>query len=299
MKAARAEAESRAGLPAALARLLKRRWKAYCKALDRCQHNVTAKSVHASRIQTRRLLAALELLGAFLPETHLTGACRALKRHLETLADLRDTQVQRRLVARLLRRWPDLAEFDARLARREHRAIKQARKRIRRIKRKKLHALVRRLAKEVRDLPVAEVRRKTLHGLRRALAEVMARRRRIVPDDPATIHRTRVAFKHFRYMVESLYEALAELPPELRRTMRAYQTLMGDIQDHQVLSAALEAFAHNQAQDPGRARLWLAAVARRRRRLIARFLSRADEVENFCRLIRCPLPTADTDCSPP
>ena len=77
-----------------LEKSLKKQWKRYRKRLKRCQKEFSEKAVHDSRVQTRRLLATVELSGAFIPQSRLQSARRALKRHLDTFKELRDTQVQ-------------------------------------------------------------------------------------------------------------------------------------------------------------------------------------------------------------
>jgi len=54
-------------------------WRRYRKRLKRCQERFSEEAVHASRVETRRLLATVELLRAFIPEDDLKKARRALK----------------------------------------------------------------------------------------------------------------------------------------------------------------------------------------------------------------------------
>jgi CHAD domain-containing protein len=60
--------------------------------------------------------------------------------------------------------------------------------------------------------------------------------------DTKTIHCTRVAFKEFRYMVEALADCLPIATEHRLEAMHDYQTLMGDVQDAQVLLAAVDKF---------------------------------------------------------
>ena len=80
---------------------LKKHWKRYRRALKRCQQSFSEKAIHASRVETRRLLATIELLAGFLPAARVRKLRRALKRHLDTFDDLRDTQVQLQILARM------------------------------------------------------------------------------------------------------------------------------------------------------------------------------------------------------
>jgi CHAD domain-containing protein len=60
---------------------------------------------------------------------------------------------------------------------------------------------------------------------------------------PATIHRVRVAFKSFRYMVEIVHPLLRNFPAENIKRMNDYQSLMGEIQDAEVFTQTLADFS--------------------------------------------------------
>lgn len=67
-----------------------------------------------------------------------------------------------------------------------------------------------------------------------AYASVIQRYEQIDPAQPATIHRLRIAFKKFRYMVESIHPILEDFPADRLKRMHDYQTAMGEIQDAEV-----------------------------------------------------------------
>src|SRR6188472_1877954 len=95
----------------ALKSSLKERWKRYRRALQRCQRRFSEKSVHASRVETRRLLSLVELLNVFLGQSHLKKARQILKRHLNAFDPLRDTQVQLLLLGKHQRQFPGAKAF--------------------------------------------------------------------------------------------------------------------------------------------------------------------------------------------
>ena len=87
-----------------------------------------------------------------------------------------------------------------------------------------------------------------LRSVDRAFSRTRQLRARIDPRDTRTIHRTRVAFKKFRYMVEALAEYLPGGDrPSAWPAMRHYQTMMGEIQDAEVLLRTLDKFLRKQA----------------------------------------------------
>jgi CHAD domain-containing protein len=268
-----------------LAGSLKIRWKRYRKALKRCQRNFSEGSVHDSRIETRRLLSTFDLLESFLPASHLRKARRLLKRHLEAFSELRDTQVQRLHVAKLRPRFPDLAVFEKALRKRERRCIREARPRIKRLGLARLERQIKQLRSELKQQRSQSLRNRSVKAVSAAFAEVGKRRRRITPEDTLTIHRTRVAFKHFRYMVEGLEGALAGVTPQRLRALQAYQATMGEIQDTEVLLSSLRKFVRAKRIEPGVATRWFAELERQRQRLIARYLTRADQLQDFWPLV--------------
>lgn len=121
-----------------LGALLKTQWKRYRKRLRRCQENFSEEAVHESRVETRRLLSTVELLGAFVRKGRIRKAHRALKRHLDSFDDLRDTQVQLLYVRKMLWIGQAVRLFHAYLSKREDRYTSATRKRIKRIKTKRL-----------------------------------------------------------------------------------------------------------------------------------------------------------------
>ena len=73
---------------------LNTQWRRYRKRLKHCRERFSEAAVHDVRVEARRLLSTIELLGAFIPERDIKKVRRALKRHLDTFDRLRDTQVQ-------------------------------------------------------------------------------------------------------------------------------------------------------------------------------------------------------------
>ena len=239
------------------------------------------------------MLSSLELLAALLPEEHPAKARRLLKRHLETFAELRDTHVHLLLVQKLLPQFPEMNVVEAALLKREHRCVKRARKGIEHLKTAALDDLIDGLRRELQALEDRSARTTSLKAVERAFAEVDRRHRRITAADTRTIHRTRVAFKHFRYMVEGLGDALPGVTSSRLRAMRSYQTAMGEIQDREVFLLALQRFARKKKVNPTAAAQWFAEVERQKRLLIGRYLKRADALHSFW-----PLPTFTIPGSP-
>ena len=117
-----------------------------------------------------------------------------------------------------------------------------------------------------------------------AFGKVLARRAALTPLDPRSVHRMRVAFKKFRYIVELTQPFLPWVDRKHGRAMDEFQTAMGEIQDLEVLAAGLRRFA--QRNIPMTAPLFLPvfrSLASVRTVRMNAFLHSADHLEIFWR----------------
>jgi CHAD domain-containing protein len=268
-----------------LADSLRSQWRRYRKRLQRCQEHFSEQAVHDSRVETRRLLATVELLRAFIPETDIRKARRTLKHHLDTFDQLRDTQVQLDYVGRLTRRFPVARRFSCWLAEREARFTRETRKAIKHVKTRRLGRRLAAFEGEIRrlreGLPPDRAFQTARKEIDQAFARVAQLCRRVRGSDTRTIHRTRIAFKRFRYMVEALAPLLPAVDEHQQRALRGYQSMMGDIQDVEVLLAAFENFVCHRTVDSRLTRPLRAELLRRRQWLIQVYLNAADRLRLF------------------
>jgi CHAD domain-containing protein len=268
-----------------LADSLPAQWRRYRKRLKRCQRHFSEEAVHDSRVETRRLLATVELLRAFLNEKDVRKARRALKRHLDTFDQLRDTQVQLVYVAGLTRAFPLARAFRDWLRRREARFAREARRDVKHIKARRLGRRLAAFEKELRRLHRAPARARALETALKAIDLAFDRvtrlSRRIRAENTATIHRTRIALKRVRYMIEALSPLLPAVTENHSRAMRGYQSMMGDIQDLEVLLAAFDEFVRGERADRRSARPLRAELQRRRRLLIRVCLNAVGKLRLF------------------
>jgi CHAD domain-containing protein len=223
------------------------RWKSYWERLDECRSKPTAESVHELRVAIRRLISQFVLVNQIFPSPSSEKARNILKRQLESLGDLRDTHVAQIFLRRQLIKFPDLVDLLTRLERRERSLIRRASREIARFKTKKLEkcaysssGLIERQSHSHRvrqRIPSA-----ALQSANAAFADVVGRWRMIDRADLRIIHRTRVAFKKFRYIVESLPPELTGFGKRDLRMLARYQRMMGNIQDFEVILACVMSF---------------------------------------------------------
>ena len=110
----------------------------------------------------------------------------------------------------------------------------------------------------------------------------MKRRQAIDLADLGTIHQTRVAFKRFRYIVESLSPGLTGLTKRQLRTLAYYQRRMGIIQDLEVMKrcvAELRPLTHKKTESA--LRPFCRYLRQRRARALRSFLKSADYLFEF------------------
>jgi len=233
------------GIGSSLAETLRSRWKSYRERLDECRHDPTPESIHELRVAIRRLISQFVLLTQVLPGCGAEKARNLLKRQLESLGPLRDTHVQQMFIQRHLARFPDLAGLLNRLKRDERLLVRRASHNIRQLKTNKLEKWIGSLVKVLHQQSLnrrAEFASFVLRCADAAFGVVAERWRTIDRADLRTVHRTRVAFKKFRYIVESLPPELTHFGKSVLRQLARYQRRMGHIQDLEVILQCVRGF---------------------------------------------------------
>ena len=274
-----------------LADSLKMRWKRYRKRLKQCQRKFSEGAVHDSRIETRRLLSLIDMLRFFLPEAGLKKAHPILKRHLDTFDELRDTHVQLLFVGNMRGTFPAIRSFYKILLKRERRCARRTARDITHLRTARLARLVQALEKKLRVKSKATSRRsrgldQVVRALNRPYDGVLRRWRLIDASDTATIHRTRIAFKKFRYMVEALAPLLPGVRDQQLEAMHEYQAMMGDIQDTEVLLSSLDKFLRKGKISADLGQRFRGELLRLRQWLIAVYCHDADRLREFWPLSR-------------
>lgn len=245
-----------------------RRLRDRATLLHRCRKKLSEKAVHRLRVETRRLLAQLDVLAPLLPVAVRQPGRRALRKQMKALAALRDVHVQLRRVKALRAKYPELKPFQGYLRECEAAACGTlARKLDRRKHLRRIAALeieLRRVAARPpeSDRRFAEKTRRTLEQARRELL----RRREQGVLKKESLHRLRVALKTYRYRVEALQSFLPAATAAQLEGMRAWQACLGEIHDLALFEQQLARFAGLTETGQSYVRI-LGALARRRLQL--------------------------------
>jgi CHAD domain-containing protein len=263
------------------------RWEKFLAELRRNRRRCTEPSIHDLRVATRRMIAALDAVGAVLAGGVPIDVRRKLKRLLKGFNELRDLHIQLMHFQALRPQFPVVQPFVASFRLREKELVRAAAQTIAGMKTRAMEQEIARVAENlamVTNGPEPEqAARVALSG---ALAATFMRavglRKRIAPAEPESIHALRVAFKKFRYTVEVLAPLLPGFGKKEFKAMNAYQTQMGEIQDLEVVGTALT------INPPNRFRAMPASllpvhqhITRQRAEQVDRFMRDADQLLTF------------------
>lgn len=255
------------------------RWEKYREQIKTCRREFSEEAVHDLRVAARRLLALVDLIRAVSPHPRLQKIRKALKGQLDEFDALRDTQVMLAEISETIETLPELKPLQQILQKRERRLLREAEEIVEDLK---PAGIARRLEKVRTDIAGAisgpEFDGLVLQAVDEAYGTVLQRYRWINPTQPATIHRTRIAFKRFRYMVEIVHPLLPGFPQANFKRMHNYQTTMGEIQDAEVFLFTLGDLAETDAPETVRR-----YYEQRHAELITAYIEDKGEVETFWR----------------
>jgi CHAD domain-containing protein len=269
-----------------LSNTLRRRWESYRAQLRACQDDFSEETVHELRVATRRLIAQFVMLECVTPGKTAAKARRVLKRRLKSLGELRDTHVQRMFVERKLARFPELILVREFLQRQERRVERAAAAKVKGFKARKLEKCISALERHLASRPVQPRRPERLativaQATTKAFEEVVERRRAIDPANAASVHRTRIAFKKFRYMVESLSPEFTGLGKRELRALARYQRRMGILQDLEVMQHCITGFVQQHRRMDPLLTPFTRHLQTMRARALRSFLKSADDLFQF------------------
>lgn len=222
----------------------------YQRELLRCLQALDEDAVHDLRVSIRRLLALLSLLRDVAPDLRRRKKLRRrLKRQLDGLGALRDTQVTLAAVKSLDKSMEGRQLFCAFLLKQEHVRLLASQEELQAFPVRKVTRQLHKVRKQLcKHLPDVAGHNRLPGVVEAASAEVLARHQLVQKEDMASIHRVRVAFKRFRYTVEvaqllaPVFIGAAMFPDKTLQAMRQYQTLLGDVQDAEVMLVTLKDF---------------------------------------------------------
>jgi CHAD domain-containing protein len=218
------------------------RWDKYRAELKTCQQEFSEEAVHDFRVATRRLLSFLDLLRSVMQDSGIQKLRRTLKDQLDDLDDLRNVQALLANMSEVIHENRELRPFQEYLQRKEKKLLRTTYKGIKSLKVAGLAKRIKKLNQMIEAFKQTDLDASLFSVVDEAYAIVNQRYALVDPARPATIHRVRLAFKKFRYMVEIIFPILQDFPADQLKRMQDYQASMGNIQDMEVALQTLADF---------------------------------------------------------
>jgi CHAD domain-containing protein len=257
----------------------------YRKRLECCQKKFSEKAVHDLRIDTRRILALLDLLEALRFGGSLAKLRKTFKKRLDAFDDLRDTHVQRVLLKPMWEKFPEARDFKKHLRKCEKQLECEMSRHIKTVKSGKLNRCLKDLEKCLRQCATRPAtgasgpQSQLLLG--GAFRRVLVLRRQIRRSVPKTIHRLRIAFKRFRYTAELLQPFLPDITDSRLQHMKDFQDAAGNIQDVAVLLERIEKDIKHDQISAACVKNLRRELSRCEQRAIDALMERVPELMNF------------------
>jgi CHAD domain-containing protein len=259
--------------------------------LRQARTRATEPAVHDLRVSMRRLIAVLDLAREIAPDAGIASLRRKLRRSLKAFNAMRDIHISLLAMNALRRRVPAVRPYAAFLRTRERVLLRACGVSLKAIDVRDVERSVATvqgfLFAAAADPAIAAAMPVVLKGaMGRTYIRAVRALRTVHAADASTIHRLRIAFKKVRYTVEVLAPLTGGMSRATKKWMGEYQTLMGEVQDCEVMIAGARRFAAVPAA--GR-RIPMIAVqeelARRKSERLAAFLERAGELADRVPLV--------------
>ena len=268
-------------------RAVEGRWHRLAAELERNRRRCTEPGIHDLRVATRRLLAVLDLADAALPGEVSPRSRRMLRRYLKSFSPLRDCHVRIVMLGGLTRRFTVVRPLlgEARLLEKE--LVRNAGRVIVRLDAAAFEREVSAVALALASLEDTPARTSAAAAVLAGVAakkylRVAARGRKLTAGNTKTIHRLRVAFKEYRYVMEAILPVFPGVGKSHLRAMNAFQDRMGEIQDIEVLIGVVGKFAVRRgAAFPASVLNLQRHLAQRRLALVDSFMEGAEAVTQF------------------
>ena len=223
---------------------LNQRTETYFAERKRCKAEFSDEAVHDLRVAVRRLLALIDLLRVIAPHPDLQKLRRAFKDRLDSLDQVRDTQVMLAEISETLAALPELVPLQKFLLKREKRLLTAAEQDVRASKVGSISHLIEDVRTGLEEHGDGQnLTQRLLAVVDDTNLTVAQRKRQVDPAQPSSIHQVRIAFKKFRYTLEIIQPIVPGFPETQFKDMHQYQTVMGEIQDVEVLLRTLGDFA--------------------------------------------------------
>jgi CHAD domain-containing protein len=259
-------------------------WNEFSQAWKKARAKTSEKSVHDLRVNTRRLIAALELARVLSKRESVARLQRRFKKVLKRTGALRDVQVQLESLSHI-RNIQVVDGFRRGLKHLERREIGRIRGELKPRRKQRLAEALEdarsefsRLYDSMGDDRFVRSVERFLSSRRNQFLKAKHRFQRIQPLNEEALHEMRIALKKLRYILEAAQPVLAPSAKERAREMNAFQHLMGDSRDVEMLRVELEKWAKNKGKKIAVVPV-LERLQNKREALLQRIIESSDKLE--------------------
>jgi CHAD domain-containing protein len=215
----------------------------YIRQYKLCKENFSEQNVHDFRVCIRRFMALLSLLDILINSEIIQSIKSELKSHLKSFSFLRDVQTQIIRVMVLVHTFPILYKYYHYLIHKEEELVMGKIEFTENFYLDTIIKNIKQLEKHLRENSrLKKLEEGELVGIAyNKFNNVILRYESITDREPAGIHKVRLAFKKFRYTMEIL-RPITQMTEEVFYEMKAFQTVMGKIQDNVVFLNRLKEY---------------------------------------------------------
>ncbi|MGA2296435.1 MAG: CHAD domain-containing protein [FCB group bacterium] len=259
-----------------------RLWKQYDNNLKQSIENFTEESVHDIRVIIRRYIALIDLLRELFQNKYLEDARMIFRKQIKIFNPLRDTQVQLIKVSELLNSYPCISDYHSYLVNNEGIMKNNIMESLKDFERDELEGLIFFIKLHIKqNFQKHNISMNLLFSKAHNAFQYMMYLYKVADTQGLeTIHKVRLAFKKFRYMMEIL-QPLAPKKVNLKG-MKTFQTILGNIQDNRVILINLHFFMEQQNySNKDECMVVENELLKQRNELIDQFLSQYDLLESF------------------
>ncbi|MBI5324845.1 MAG: CHAD domain-containing protein [Ignavibacteriae bacterium] len=262
---------------------LEKAFSNYSKRYNSCIKNFSDDSVHDIRVSIRRFIALLKLLESLYPNEYISRLKRVIKQQLKSFSKLRDTDVQLGNLKEVIHKEPVLYTFYNSLLKNENDLINGIRESLPDYNLIEIEGLVlfirMELKKAITANPVSE--NQIITFAKQAFTRVLDLYEEANSEDLDSIHKVRLAFKNYRYLMEIIQALEADKNINFE-AMKQFQTILGNIQDNVALLRDLQSFISFQWEIPDDAyHLSIENILKQREELVKEFFNYKNKIKDL------------------
>ena len=221
----------------------------YVNNINLCNEQFSEKAVHDFRVSIRRFLACISFVSNTLGQDAVANLKNRLKTQIKAFNPLRDLQVQLIAVQRLVYSYPVLYRLYHMLLEEEEHMLYQMTKILDGFDLLSIDRDMLTIKAQVSKYFVTEnILTNHLTGIvYQKLLAVKIAFSNANKNDLKSIHKIRLAFKKFRYMME-ISQPITGITDEELLELKGFQSILGSIQDNNIFVNKLKEFQSTQNQ---------------------------------------------------